>query len=163
MWHGSSPSNIDQGFAARMAVAAAETFCDGDEYGTWDGPDAVLKPAESVERCLNRAGYRVYGGPGLFNLFPSRARRCFRMIRWAVSDEPDELVLNGATSLTTTLADTALLLQKDNESKDRWERLDVEATIYMLLLSGEYLKQHSQFDKQRRRARKQEKQKTLPS
>jgi hypothetical protein len=139
-----SGMKIDQRFAARLAAHAAQIVCDGDDGGTWDNPESVLKPGCSVESAMKLAGYRVYGGPGWWRRNFNTAYACLRMIRWSVSDEPDDVVLGlsaEAKALWNELSNVKTLLSKDEECRNRWNDLDIEGQLYMLLLASEFLKE----------------------
>ena len=66
------------------------------------------------------------------------------MIRWSVSDEPDDVVLGlsaEAKALWNELSNVKTLLSKDEECRNRWNDLDIEGQLYMLLLASEFLKE----------------------
>lgn len=114
---------VDDRFASRVAELAAEMVCDGWPHGTFDNPDFVVLPGGHFEGAVQRAAHHIWGGPGWWRLNTNRALKCMQSIRWLVCDD-------------------SALPHAVNEklSRDRWDQLDADETVLMLLFAARALK-----------------------
>jgi len=118
---------VDNRFASKVAVLAAELVADGCPYGTFEDPDSFLPVGTHVEGAMIRAGYLIWRGPGWWRLNMSRASACLGSIRYLICDGDSDLSFNG----------------REQQARARWDELEIDETVLMLLFCSQALKQRA--------------------
>lgn len=115
---------VDHNFASRVAELAAQMVADGWPHGTFENPESELPVGVNVEVAMQRAAHHIWGGPGWWRGNMSRAEECLRSIRHQICDDDPDLSL----------------IERGRQAKARWDELDVDEQVLMLLICSQALK-----------------------
>lgn len=116
---------VNNRFASKVAMLAAELVADGCSDGTFEDPDSILPVGVSIESAMMRSAYFIWGGPGWWRLNMSRASACLISIRHLICDENSNLSF----------------YEREKQARSRWQELEIDETVLMLLFCSQALKQ----------------------